>query len=332
MKPDGTLLFTRKEVAALLDLDECIQGVEEAFRLLGEGRIEPARSLGFAGTGGGFHIKAGWIPRGSRTCFAAKLNGNFPGNPRRFGLPAIQGAVLLCDAGNGYPLAIFDSIEITIRRTGAATAVAAKFLAREDARVAAIFGCGNQGVIQLASLSRVRRIERAWAFDLDPEAAADFARRMSEQLGIPVLVAADPSEAARSSDIVVTCTPSRQAFLAAADLRPGTFVAAVGADSPDKQELDPGIFAAARVVVDSLEQCAAFGELHHALDAGVISKSAVHAELSDLAAGRKSGRSTREEITLFDSTGTALQDAVAAALIYEKASRQPWHRTLDLAG
>jgi len=155
---------------------------------------------------------------------------------------------------------------------------------------------------------------------------------MSGELGIPVEAAADPAEAALSSDIVVTCTPSRKPFLRADDIRPGTFVAAVGADSPDKQELDPAILAAATVVADNLDQCASIGELHHALDAGLISKSAVHAELSDLAAGRNRGRSSPEEITLFDSTGTALQDAAAAARIYEKASREGWHRTLDLAG
>lgn len=330
MNPRGTLLFTRSEVAALLDLDECIEAVEEAFRLLGQGRIEPARSLAFLGESGGFHIKAATLPRGPRRYFAAKLNGNFPGN-RRLGLPTIQGGVLLCDADNGYPLAIFDSIEITIRRTGAATAVAAKYLARDDARTAAIFGCGNQGRIQLASIAHVRRIERAWAFDVDESAAADFAERMSTQLGIAVAAGNDARAAALAADMIVTCTPSRQPFLSAADIRPGTFVAAVGADSPDKQEIAPEVLARARIVVDSLEQCAEFGELHHGLEAGTVSRSAVWAELSELAAGKKTGRSSPEEITLFDSTGTALQDAAAAARIFEKASAAGWHRSLDLA-
>jgi alanine dehydrogenase len=327
----GTLLFTRSDVAALLDLSECIEAVEDAFRLLGEGKIEPAGILGFPEADGGFHVKAGVLPRGARRYFAAKINGNFPDNPRRHGLPAIQGAVLLCDAGNGYPLAIFDSIEITIRRTGAATAVAAKHLAREDARVATIFGCGNQGRVQLESLCRVRKIERAWACDTDPEAAKSFAERMSRKLRIPVEAASEPRAAARSSDIIVTCTPSKKAFLSKDDISAGAFVAAVGADSPDKQELEPALLAAARVVVDSLEQCARIGELHHALEAGVLSRSAVHAELSELAAARKPGRLSADEITVFDSTGTAIQDAAAAALVFEKALRQSWQRVLPLA-
>ena len=330
MNPSGTLLFTRSDVAAFLDLSECIEAVEDAFRMLGEGKIQPAGILGFPQSGGGFHVKAAVLPRGDRRYFAAKINGNFPDNPTRHGLPAIQGAVLLCDASNGYPLAIFDSMEITIRRTGAATAVAAKYLAREDSRVAAIFGCGNQGRIQLESVCRVRPIEKARAFDVDPQAAKTFAEQMSRQLRIPVEPAGDPRAAARSSDIVVTCTPSRKAFLSKDDLSPGAFVAAVGADSADKQELDPAILASARLVVDSFEQCAGSGELHHALEIGLLTRSGVHAELSELVAEQKPGRLSADEITVFDSTGTAIQDVAAAAVIYDKAIRKRWHRSLSL--
>jgi ornithine cyclodeaminase/alanine dehydrogenase-like protein (mu-crystallin family) len=128
----------------------------------------------------------------------------------------------------------------------------------------------------------------------------------------------------------VTCTPSRKALLSKDDLSPGTFVAAVGADSADKQELDPAILASARLVVDSLEQCASDGELHHALETGLLTRSAVHAELSELVAGRKPGRLSAHEITVFDSTGTAIQDVAAAALVYDKATREGWHRSLSL--
>ena len=133
MTPAGTLLFTRSDVAALLDLSECIEAVEDAFRMLGEGRIEPAGILGFPVADGGFHVKAAVLPRGSRRYFAAKINGNFANNAQRFALPTIQGTVMLADATNGTPLAVMDSGSITTLRTGAATAVAAKFLARHDA-------------------------------------------------------------------------------------------------------------------------------------------------------------------------------------------------------
>ncbi len=239
--------------------------------------------------------------------------------------------MLLCDAANGYPLAVLDSIEITIRRTGAATAVAAKYLAREDARVVTICGCGNQGRIQLEALARVRRLERAYAFDTDSARAEEFASDMSKRLGIRVEAVPQPGPAVRASDIAVTCTPSREPFLHLEDVKPGTFLAAVGADSADKQELDPRILAAATVVVDSLDQCAEIGELHHAIAGGLMTRSDVRAELSDLAAGTKPGRTRADEITIFDSTGTALQDAAAAAVVYEKASRRGRGVSIDFA-
>jgi ornithine cyclodeaminase/alanine dehydrogenase-like protein (mu-crystallin family) len=270
--------------------------------------------------GGGFHIKAAGLRLG-RLYFAAKTNANFSDNPRRHGLPAIQGVIALCDAEDGRPLAVMDSIEVTIRRTAAATAVAARYLARKDARVATICGCGTQGRAQLRALARVLPLERAWAFDVDPAAADAYATEMTADLGIPVRAAAAHTSKLAESDVCVTCTPSRRAFLMREHVRPGTFVAAVGADSADKQELDPGLMAAAKVVADVLDQCAAIGDLHHALEAGVLSKDDVHAELAEVVSGAKPGRESADEITIFDSTGTALQDVAAAAVVYEEALR-----------
>ena len=151
---------------ALLDLDECISAVEAAFRDHAEGRSLPSGVLGIHAGAGGFHVKAAGLLR-ERPYFAAKLNANFPDNPKRFGLPTIQGVVALCDAENGSLLALLDSIEITLQRTGAATAVAARYLARADARVAVICGCGRQGRIQLRALQKVLPLRTAWAFDTE---------------------------------------------------------------------------------------------------------------------------------------------------------------------
>jgi alanine dehydrogenase len=328
----GTLVLTRSDVAALLDLDTCIAAVEEAFRRHAAGESLPPGVLGVHTGEGGFHIKAAGLRGGARSWFAAKVNGNFPGNRARFGLPTIQGVVVLCDADDGSPLAILDSIEITILRTGAATAVAARHLARPDSRVAAICGCGNQGRVQLRALRRVLPIERVQAWDLDEAVARRFAAEMTAELGIEVAVAREPAAAAAASDVCVTCTPSQQAFLRRADVRPGTFVAAVGADNPDKQELEPALLAAGTVVVDMLEQCAAIGDLHHALEAGAVALADVHAELAEVVAGQKPGRTSAEEIVIFDSTGTALQDAAAAAVVYENALKTGRGLALDLAG
>jgi alanine dehydrogenase len=321
-----TLVLTRGDVAALLTLDDCIAAVEEAFRSLGTGEAQPAGILGIPVAGGGFHVKAAVL--GER--FAAKVNGNFSGNPAR-GLPAIQGAIVLCDAGDGRPLAILDSMEVTVLRTGAATAVAAKHLARRSSEVATVSGCGNQGRVQLRALARVLPLSRAFLHDLDPRRAADLSRELSAELGIDVLPVDDLAKAVSQSDVCVTCTPSRRPLLQRGSVRPGTFVAAVGSDSAEKQELDPEILASAKVVVDALEQCAAIGELHHALAAGVMHREDVHAELAEIVAGRRPGRTSDEEIAVFDSTGTALEDVAAAAAVYQAATRSGRGLRIDLA-
>ena len=315
-----TIVLSRSEVANLLTLDECLTAVEAAFRLHGEGRIAPPGVLGMPSKGGGFHLKAAFLPL-ARNYFAAKVNGNFSRNAERFGMPAIQGIVFLADAENGEPLALMDSIEITILRTGAATAVAAKHLARADSKTAVICGCGNQGRVQLRALSRVLALERVFAWDLDPARARACAKEWSGELGIEVSAAPDLAAAVSASDVCVTCTPARAPFLRREDLRPGTFVAAVGADSPEKQELHAGVLASSKVVVDVLEQCAVIGELHHAIEDGLMTRDGVHAELGQIVAGKRPGRESEEEVIVFDSTGTALQDAAAAAVVYEKAIR-----------
>lgn len=316
-----TCVLTRGDVRALLGWDECIGAVEDAFRLHAQGRSLSPGVLGVHAPQGGFHVKAAGLALG-RLYVAVKTNANFTDNPRRHGLPAIQGVIVLCDGDDGRPLAVMDSIEVTIRRTAAATAVAARSLARADSRTVTVCGCGSQGRAHLRALSRVLPIERAWVFDSDAAAARACAADLSAELGIEVAAVGRPADGLATSDVCVTCTPSRAPFLMRGDVRPGTFVAAVGADSADKQELDPQLLSASVVVADLVEQCAAIGELHHALAAGAMSKEAVHAELAEVVAGTKPGRRSADEITLFDSTGTALQDVAAAALVYEKALAQ----------
>jgi alanine dehydrogenase len=331
MKPNGTLLLKRQEVAALLGLDECIAAVEQAFKSHAEGRSLPPGVLGVHARDGGFHIKAAGLEL-ARPYFAAKVNGNFFQNKQRFGMPNIQGIIALCDAENGYPLAVMGSIEITIIRTGAATGVAAKHLARTDATVATISGCGAQGRISLRALATVRRLEKVFAFDVDHEQAERYADELSSELRIAVTAIRDLTEAVGRSDICVTCTPSKQPYLNQSDVAPGTFIAAVGADNEEKQELDPRLIAASKIVVDSLDQCAAIGDLKLALKQGLMTKADAHAELGEVIAGRKPGRVNREEVIVFDSTGTALQDAAAAAIVYEKAVANGCGIVLDFAG
>jgi alanine dehydrogenase len=311
-------ILTRRQVLELLTLRDCIGAVEEAFRLHAEGRTLAPGVLGVPAGRGGFHIKAAGL-LGPRSYFAAKTNANFPENPERFGLPTIRGTVVLADAETGEPLALMDSASVTALRTGAATAVAARHLARPDSRVATIVGCGAQGATQLAAIAAVFSLERVWLLDADPARAQALAARAQAELGIPVAAVTDLHAALRATDVCVTCTPSRRAFVFRDDIAPGTFVAAVGADNRGKQELEPALVASSTLVVDALEQCAEIGELQHALAAGLMTRAGVHAELSEIVAGRRPGRTRNDEITVFDSSGTALEDVAAARVVYEKA-------------
>lgn len=324
-----TLLLSRTDVRALLDMDSCIAAVESAFQAQADGMTLPAGALGTHVADGGFHVKAAGLTR-ERAWYVAKVNANFPGNPSLHGLPTVQGVVALFDAANGMLLALMDSMEITTLRTAAATAVAAKHLARTDARILAILGCGIQGRSHLRALARVRPIERVYAWDGVHDAATAYAHEMERELGCEVVAVTSYRELIGRCDVIVTCTASRSPLLDAADVSAGTFVAGVGADSESKQELAPDLLARSTLVVDVLDQCARFGDLHHALDAGAMRSEDVHAELADVVSGRRAGRRSADEITVFDSTGTALEDVAAAAIVYERALASGHRRQIVL--
>jgi ornithine cyclodeaminase/alanine dehydrogenase-like protein (mu-crystallin family) len=261
---------------------------------------------------GSFHVKAGFLTL-DRPYFAAKLNANFPQNAAKHALPTIQGAVILADAANGTPLAIMDSISITALRTAAATAVAAKFLAPAKCDTALVCGCGGQAAAQLHALLRVRQPRRVLAYDADREKARAFASKME------IEAAEDLPRAMRESRIVITCTTARRYFVTRDMVEPGTFIAAVGADHEEKQEIEPQLLAHAKLVTDVTDQACKIGDLHHAIEAGVLTRAAVHAELGEVVAGHQPGRERDDETIVFDSTGTGLQDVAAAIAVYRKA-------------
>ncbi|HZE57742.1 MAG TPA: ornithine cyclodeaminase family protein [Chthoniobacterales bacterium] len=313
-----TLLLSRSEVDRLLTMPECIAAVEKMFRALGEAKLPPPGILGIKSQLGGLHIKAAHLP-GDREYIVAKLNTNFPRNRAEQDLPTIQGLIMVCDGANGRSLAVLDSIDITIKRTAAASAVAAKYLARPDSCVATICGCGQQAAAQLRAIASVLPLEKILAFDSNYAAAEEFARRLAKELDLAIEPAREVSPALQNSDVCITSTTATEFFVRRDDVRPGTFIAAVGADDSHKQEIDPALMARATVVVDSLDQCCTIGDTHHAIDAALMKKENVYAELSEIVAGRKTGRTSSDEITIFDSTGIALEDAVAAVAVYEKA-------------
>ncbi|HEY0739974.1 MAG TPA: ornithine cyclodeaminase family protein [Chryseosolibacter sp.] len=326
----NTLILSQVDVHSLLTIEECMTAVENAFRTLAEGKTQPPKVLGLHVQEGGLHIKAG-VMQLNRYYIVAKLNSNFPANPARHHLPTIQGVVTVFDADNGELLALMDSIAITIIRTGAATGVAAKHLARTNAESITICGCGNQGLISLQAILSVRKLIRVFLYDTNArqmQALSDEVSSLYPQLEI---IQADTLRSAvKKSDIVVTCTPSTLPLIDLEDVSPGTFIAAVGADSEHKNEIHPRLVAASKVVTDLTVQSAAIGDLHHAIKKGFVALSHVHAELGEVVAGKKPGRTNDEEVIIFDSTGTALQDVAAASIVYERALAKKFGTSFNL--
>jgi len=312
------LMLSRRDIASLMSLRDYVAAVEAGFRSYASGGADVPIPMYIGMQEGGFHAKGARLVL-DRTYIAVKLNANLPGNPRRTGLPTIQGLVALYDASDGSVLAVMDSIEITLQRTAAATALAARYLARKDSDNVAICGCGAQGRAQLQALMEVMSLRRASVWDLDRDKARSFAREMSEALRVEVTAVAEVPDAVRSCQVIVTTTTAQVPFLMADMVPPGAFVAAVGADSAEKSELAPELMAKATIVVDLFTQAVTMGDLHHAIDAGVVTAEHVHAELADVIVGRKQGRRTADEVIVFDSTGTAIQDVASAAWIWQRA-------------
>jgi alanine dehydrogenase len=309
-----TLILTQGDLRRLVSRTDYLRAVENGFRASAEGRAVSPSPLHIEAAAGGLHGKGALLSAG-RTYLAVKVNSNFPGNAENGDLPTIQGALFLFDGENGALLAIMDSIELTIMRTAAATALAAKYLARDDVRTLAICGCGAQARAQAAALADVRAFNRAFAWDVDRARAAKFASEMTDSLGFPFTAPGSLEDATRTGDVIVTCTTAREPFLDESHVSPGAFIAAVGADSPTKSEIAPSLMASAEVFADVISQALVMGDAHHA----ALASADIRGELADLVSGRVAGRRNDEEIIIFDSTGTAIEDVASAAVAYERA-------------
>ncbi len=312
------IMLSRGDLAALMTTRDYLVAAEDAFRALGEGRASTATPLHVETAHGVFHAKGGAY-RNQRSFVALKVNANFPGNPERTSLPTIQGAILLCDADNGALLCIQDSGEITLRRTAAASALAARHLAPPHARTLLLCGCGVQARAHVEALADLFNLDVVLCWDQQPASADNLAAHIRTNFSLRASVVTNFAEAVQSAEIIVTSTTAAAPFLGPEHVQPGAFIAAIGADNPNKNELTPALMARAAVVCDSISQCAAMGDLHHALAADAFTRDHVRAELSDLVTGAKPGRLRTDEIAVFDSTGLAVQDAAAASMAYERA-------------
>ena len=302
-----------------LDLD-AVRCVEDCFRALATQPVvmPPILHLEIAEHNGEVDVKTAYVP--GLESFAIKMSPGFFDNPR-IGLPSVNGLMVVFSAKTGLVEAVLlDNGYLTDVRTAAAGAVAAKWLAREDAKRIGIVGAGVQGRLQLEALTLVRPVARAAVWARDEARAAAYAADMEARLGFPVAPAESLEGLVRQSDIVVTTTPSREPLIEADWLHPGLHITAMGSDSGYKNELAPAVLAAADLYVpDRLAQCAILGELHHAIASGVAAADADYPELGQIIAGQAPGRQDADEITVCDLTGTGVQDTAIATLAYSRA-------------
>jgi len=316
------LLLTRKDVESVLNMSDAIAAVEEGFRQLALGHvIMPQRTaIRIASTHGlhlGMPAYVGDAEDGG--ALALKVVTVYPDNPSKYGLPTTIGTLLLNDPRTGALVAIMDAGFLTAMRTGAASGVATKYLAREDASSVGVFGAGVQARTQLKAVCEVRPIERAVVFDPVQEAREKYAAEMTESLSIPVEPTAD-ARACVENDVIVAASSSRTPIFEGVWLAPGTHINGVGSHSPDARELDTETIRRAKIVPDFASACLVeAGDLIIPIEEKAITPDHLYADLGEVVAGLKPGRESATEITLFKSVGLAVQDASTAARVYELA-------------
>ncbi len=313
-----TLVLTQSDVRTALTMEAAVAAVEEAFAAHARGEtLMPAKVyLDLAKYSGDFRAMPSYAP-GS---VGVKWVNSHPDNPDRHGLPTVLGMYILSDPATAEPLAVMDATWLTAARTGAAVGVASKHLARPAAKSVGFIGCGVQAHTALAALAVVFDELEILAHDQRTEVAEAFAAEVGGR-------AATAAEAC-GCDIVCTATPSRRPVVQRAWIRPGTHINALGADGPGKQELDAAILRDARIVIDDPHQAEGGGEINVPLARGELAMTDVDATLGEVIAGTKPGRQG-DEITVFDSTGLAIQDVAVARIVYDEAKRRALGRKID---
>lgn len=315
-----SLLLNKENVGSLIRMDEVIGTVEEAYKAFNSGQVNqpPYTCIHLPPPRGEIDFKLSHCEANEIISMKAS-SGGFPNNLAEHGVPSGMGTVLLFDARTCALVCVMDGSLLTGLRTGAAGAVSVKVLARQNARKITSIGTGNQARMQIRAIHEVMKIEEIHAWDHHPENLARYKADIEREFGIPVVMASSMQAAVEQADILITTTRGKGALVEAAWIQPGTHIVAMGTDTYGKQELEPEIFRHAKIVNDSTAQCIEKGETWHPLNQNIITQADIHAEIGEILLGQKPGRETDQEITIFDSTGMAIQDNTTAAKIYRNA-------------
>jgi len=323
------LILNQKQIKKIIPLNhisEVISVIEEAFFEYGMGRVQmpPKNYLNFERYEGDLRIMPSFAQKLEMA--GTKIVNVHPRNPKK-GLKTVMAVIILNDAKTGIPLAFMDGTYITGMRTAAAAAVATKYLARKGAKTLGVIGAGYQSMFQIAAVIKVRKIKEIFVYDILENQVEKLAKILAKE-GIKIKKAS--LEEVAKKDIVVTVTPARKPILKNKLVLPGTHINAIGADAPGKEELDPKILKRAKIIIDDWHQAICCGEVNVPLSKGIIQKKDIWASLGEVVTGKKIGRKNDKEITIFDSTGLAIQDLFTANLVYKKAKKLPGSREISL--
>ncbi|WP_413791152.1 MULTISPECIES: ornithine cyclodeaminase family protein [unclassified Pseudomonas] len=316
----NTLLLTKEEVGSLIAMKDVIDAVAQAYKAFNNEQVVQPDYIGIhlPPPRGEIDFKIGYCKTSELISMKAS-SGGFIDNPATHDVPNSMGTVLLFDARSCALICVMDASLLTHLRTGASGAISVQVLARKDSRVITSIGTGNQARMQIRAIHEVMDIEAIHAWSRNPDALCRYKVDIEREFGIPVIVANSKKEAVEQADILITTTRGTGSLVEADWVKPGTHIIAIGTDQKGKQELDPAIFRHAKIVNDSISQCIEKGETWHPLNEGVITKADIHGEIGEILLGRKPGRESDDEITIFDSTGMAIQDNTTSEKIYRNA-------------
>ncbi len=311
------LWLNRNEVESLLDMKGALEVVEEAFRQHGLKKVQmpPKLYLYFERHNGDLRTMPAYLEEQDIT--GVKIVNVHPDNPKK-GLPTVMALVILNSTETGAPIAVMDGTYLTNMRTGAAGGVAVKYLARKNSKTVGFVGTGNQAVTQLLGINEVIDIEEIKATSTQEKHTLTFKKEIGKIVSCDIIPKKNVKEVC-DCDILVTTTPSREPIVMDEWVSDGTHINAIGADAPGKEELDPMILKRARVVVDDIPQASHSGEVNVPLSKKLISEKDICCEIGEVVAGKKKGRTKDSDITVFDSTGLAIQDVATANMVYRKA-------------
>lgn len=308
--------LTDSKIRELITIPEALRISEQAFKAHGQNKVQmPAKIyLHLDSYRGDFRAMPAYLEK-PQACGIKWVNVH-PEN-KKHGLPSVMALIILNDPKTGLPLAVMEGTFITNLRTGAAGGIAAKYLARKDSSRIALIGCGAQARTQLMALNEIFDIETVFLYDCLKNQTAVFLKK-TRHLKLRMTVSDSIQDCVREADIVVTATPSRRPILKAQWIQKGTHINAIGADAPGKEELEAALLKRAKVVVDDITQACHSGEINVPIASGIFKSKDIHASLGEIIAGKKKGRASPEEITIFDSTGLAILDIAVADYVYRK--------------